>query len=309
MERLEQLRLERGTVVSYTFFGQLLDQETSAPLSGFTVSAFDLDAGPEPKELGFDITNVTGLFTVIYTAPRLEVLDGAGENVPVRRLRLHIIDPKGEEIHRTEVQPKIGEAQVVEIRVPVPEVPEPPSPSLQELDTTLQLQLPPELLAHLADKGIQDLKDIREAGGISRIKGLPVSPDHPAVRALEAHASLSTLSADVHVNNKLIKQGYTSASAIASVPRTNFVSFAHTDLGDFKAAQLQVVSQAQTQFLSNVVTGLRADRANGFDSPIPDFEIEDVSDVFVPQCSCKDCEAAVSPTAYLATCSIMLYSI
>ena len=179
MERLEQLRLERGTVVTYEFFGQFLNQQTSAPLAGYTVHAFDLDAGPEPKDLGFDITNTTELFTVTHTAPRLEGADAGGENAPARELRLHIVDPNGEEIHQTEVQAKVGESQVVEIRVPVPEVPEPPSPSLQELDSTLQLQLPPALLTHLANQGIRTLGDILKVGSISRIENLPVPPNHP----------------------------------------------------------------------------------------------------------------------------------
>ena len=179
MERLEQLRLERGTMVTYALFGQFLNQETSAPLAGYTVRAFDLDAGPEPKDLGFDITNATGLFTVTYTAPRLEGPNAEGENAPTRRLRLYIIAPKGKEIDQTEGHAKVGESQVVEIRVPVPEVPEPLSPSLQELDSTLPLQFPPEWLAHLANQGIRTLGDILKVGSISRIgkpSGTPKSP-------------------------------------------------------------------------------------------------------------------------------------
>jgi len=98
---------------------RLLNQETEEPLSGYSVRAFDLDAGEEPLELGFDMTDARGLFSVVYTtSPK--------EPAVRRRLRLHVIDSEGEEIHRTEVQVTPDQAETVDVSFPVPEVPEPP---------------------------------------------------------------------------------------------------------------------------------------------------------------------------------------
>jgi hypothetical protein len=48
--------------------GRLLNQATGAPLVGFTVHVFDLDAGTQLKDLGYDLTDAKGVFKLVYIA-------------------------------------------------------------------------------------------------------------------------------------------------------------------------------------------------------------------------------------------------
>jgi peptidoglycan hydrolase-like protein with peptidoglycan-binding domain len=300
MERLEQLRLDVGLDEIFEFFGGLHDEQTGDALAGFTVQAFDLDAGPELQALGHDISNADGLFLITYTAPRLSRTDDEDEEPDnTRRLQLHILNEQGEEIHQAVIQVTPGLEEVTAIPVPVPEVPD-TSATLAELDETLDLELPPELLSHLAENGINSLDDIRRLGGLGRLSGLPVAADHPAVSLLEAHASLSTLSPNVALNARLIDGGLTSVAAVANQPRARFVSDFHTDAGgDLKTALLHAEAVASTKFLDTVATGVIADFANGYAAPLPGVDPA-VSDAFATKCACKACESAVSPLAYLA---------
>ena len=54
---------------------------------------------------------------------------------------------------------------------------------------------------------------------------------------------------------------------------------------------------SKTRFLNNVLAGIKAESANGFESSIDG----DLANAVAPaECGCPDCEAAVSPLAYLA---------
>lgn len=280
-------------VVMHPVYGQLVNQETGAPLVGFTVHAFDLDAGATPRDLGYQVTNGNGLFAIIYTMAS-EASPKAWKGVQAgRRYQLHILDPQAHEFYQTEIRVKPDQEQAVEIRVPVPK---PPILTLSELATTLRLKLPQQLLPTLAKHGIRSLADIHEAGGIRHIEGLPVTADDPALQTLEAHANLSVLSSDVPFNAMLIDRGYTGIRRIAETPQSVFISAVRNQLGDFKAAQLHVQARAQTRFLANVLTQVRADKANGFNNP---FEHQVPALEELNSCDCEDCRAAVSPAAYL----------
>jgi hypothetical protein len=148
-------------------------------------------------------------------------------------------------------------------------------------------------LPFLASKNINTLADIRKAGGIAQLEGLPVAADDPAIRLLESHADLSRISPDVEVNAVMIANRYNSVAAIAQATRPDFVSAIRDRVGDFKAAQLQVVARAQTHFLNNVMFDMAANQANGMENINP-MMAEKI------RCHCRDCEAAVSPLAYLA---------
>jgi hypothetical protein len=287
----EQFPQPEATDVSHQVVGKLLNDTTGEPLSGLTVWGFDLDAHPA-RDLGYDITNRAGLFGLVYTTPLDQPTHEQGH-----RLRLQILDREGNAIHVAHVQAAVDQRQVLEIRVPIPAAPAVRSPTLSEVGAAAQLELPSPLLAALVEHNIHTLADIRRLGGLRRLQGLPVPVDHPVVQALEAHASLSLLSPDVQVINALVQQGYTSPATIAQALRTDFVPRMRDRLGDYQAAELQIIAQAQSKHLDNVLTGIRVEQANGLfdDSVINVFgEIPSVN------CGCEDCEAAVSPLAYLA---------
>jgi hypothetical protein len=200
----------------------------------------------------------------------------------------------GSMTNRTMLRVKTDQEQVREIRVPGPK----PAPlDLSELATTLKLNLPQQLLPTLAKQGIHSLENIRMAGGIRHLEGLPVAADDPAVRMLEAHANLSVLSSDAQFNTALIAKGFTSPAAIAATSLKNFVSAVGDQVGDLRAAQAHVKARAQTHFLNNVLTGIRTNAANGYTAT--NALAARSYDVVQTGCDCKDCESAVSPLAYL----------
>ena len=286
---LTQLRL-----ITHKVIGQLLNQEKEAPLAGLNVHGFDLDAGTEPKDLGSSVTDSNGFFTLVYKTQG----EGGEKNDAGCRLQLYIIlNAQTNENYQTDIQVTTDLEQVVEVHVPMPAAPQTPSPSFTDLATTLHLELPQALLTSLSEQNIHTLADIRATGGLSRLQELPGGVDDLAVRTLEAHADLSRLSPDVTFNASLIEHGYTSVAAIAAAPRSAFVSLAHEQLGDFKAAQMHTVAVAQTHIMNNMLMAIGADAANGFSSSLDD---QITQDLYPTQCGCNDCEAAVSPLAYLA---------
>jgi hypothetical protein len=268
---------------------RLLNQETEEPLGGYTVRTFDMNAGEEQVELGFDMTNARGLFTVIYTTSSEEAAER-------RRLRLQVINSEGEEIHQTEIMVAPDQAEIVNVSIPIPEVPEPPSPVIEELNETLQMELPQELLARLEEENICTVDDVRKAGGICELENLPIATDHPAVRTIEAHANLSVMSSDTELNEALIENGFDSIITIANTPQNDFVGAMPEQIGREKALQIHGKASNQDLFFCNMETMLRTEQANGFK---PSLGV-DPSKLSASRCECADCESAVSPLAYLA---------
>jgi hypothetical protein len=105
-----------------------------------------------------------------------------------------------------------------------------PSPSLEQLATTLHLSMSKELVAGLAQHGIETLADIRNAAGIAQL-GEPTAADDATVKLLEAHAELSGLSSDLNANAALIVRGFISPAAISSVSREQFCGRHPRDAG------------------------------------------------------------------------------
>ena len=229
-------------VIVHEVVGQLLNQETDAPLAGFTVRAHDRNAD---ADVGYDITDKRGLFVLAFAIP-----DDAKRTEKGTTLRLRIMNPSGNEIHRAEIHVSAEQEQLEVIRVPV-----------------------------------------------------AAEPTRSAIRRPAESADLATLSLDAAADAALIDKGFTSVSAIANTPRSDFVVATHGEMGDFNAAQTHVGSQAQMHLLNNIIAGVRADLANGFPAsladPAPNSAL-DISELFPTKCGCRDCQAAVSPLAYLA---------
>lgn len=290
LAQIERLKVGQGLLTARRFIGKLLNERSAEPLVGLSVQGFDLDAGQEPKNLGQNVSNNEGVFALNYITPPPPA--GADPNQTRRRLRLQVlVNPQTQEKFETEVQAG-GDQDILDIPVPIPAPPEPESHQLSNLVPTLPIELPSDLLPFLAGKNINTLADIRKVGGISRLEGLPVAADHPAVRLLEAHVDLSRISPDVQVNAAMIQNRYDSVMAIAKASRPDFVGTIRDRIGDFKAAQLQVAARAQTNLLDNFMFKKLADHVNGVEvDPLVAEQI---------RCRCRDCEAAVSPLAYFA---------
>ena len=178
--------------------------------------------------------------------------------------------------------------------------PKPGTHPLSDVAATPGLQLPASLLPSLARHDIHTLEDIRKAGGLSRLEGLPISDDHPAIKTLEAQAYLNLVSEDSQVNSTLIKAGFLNMTEIAGTAKTAFVKKAkEAGVKEETAAAIYARSTAATAYLTNVVTGLRAEAANNFATQPTALQTE-LQRLFPQQSGeCRDCESAVSPLAYL----------
>ncbi|MGH8613060.1 MAG: hypothetical protein ACREYF_13850 [Gammaproteobacteria bacterium] len=287
--RLDQLRSERTfreeqDRIPHEVVGQLLNQETGEPIVGYRVHAFDLDR--DERDLGVDVTDGQGLFTVVFTTAKDESIEDG------RRLRFVILDPQGKEIHRIEQRVKVDSQEVLTLRIPVPAEPEAPSPKIEEL----RLNLPATVGAILAERNIRTLADIRKEGGVRHLLDPSLAND-PAVQNLEAHADLNRISPNIGANQAIIERGYTRTLDVATTARSTFVTDAQPQRGDYKAAEMQVVARAQTHFLNNVLFGYFAKKADN--GPLPP-EIAELMGPSPEHCHCRDCEAMVSPVAYLA---------
>lgn len=280
-------------VNEHYFFGRLIDEETKEPVAGALIKAQDLEAGKEPKPLGYDISNQQGLFSLTFTIPESD------ETPESRRLKLMVYTSRGDQIHEEEIEAKTDSTEVVDIVVTLPEEEKPPSPTIDELSEQLDLQIPYELVQFFKEKQIVTLADLRRTGGLSRMEDLPVAPDDPVVFTLEAHANLSAVSDDIAANALMVDEGYSNVHAITQAPRSKFVTTTQPVLGDFGASRTQVVARVQTHMAAQIMTGIATNVSNGFEPGII------LGEPWIPEwierkCGCEDCESAVSPLAYLA---------
>lgn len=102
--------------ISHKFKGQLLHEETGMPLTGFSVRAFDLDAGAEARNLGRVVSDDQGMFTLAYTTSDNAALKN-GQRPNTQRILFQVYNPGGQKIHCTEklIQPE--RRQPLELRV------------------------------------------------------------------------------------------------------------------------------------------------------------------------------------------------
>jgi peptidoglycan hydrolase-like protein with peptidoglycan-binding domain len=305
--RLKQLKLERNVLVEHHVSGSLVNEETSKPLANFRVRASHRHGDEEPKDLGVDITDRLGRFSfTIITQPAT----AAGEPAPVDRLGLAILNKQNEEIHRAEFKIKSDQAELPDMKVPAQVLPKPPVHPIREVAASLRLELPRELTSFLAERKIESIEDIRRAGGLKSLENLPVSGDHPAVKALEGHANLSVLTTGIEDSTLLIEKDFHTLSAIATTPRKNFIDTVSEHMSERKAVEIHATARAQHNLLNSILTGIGTDKANNLVPMMLEVEsdelheynpvAEQVRELFKGKCDCPDCEAAVSPTAYLA---------
>lgn len=306
--RLEQLKLERKVLVEHQLAGCLLNEETGKPLFAFRVRVSHQHGDEKPKDLGVDITDRAGRFSfAIITLP------SATEEAPDRptdHLSISILNPKNEEIHKAEFEIKPDQTELPDVKVPAQTLPKPPVRPVKDVAASLQLKIPERLASFLAERKIHSIEDIRRVGGLRRVKDLPVAADHPAIKVLEDQANLSVLKSSVEENARLVEKGFPNIGAIATTPRKSFHAAVGKELGTRKTMQVHATARAQQHLLGSVLAGIGADTASrqvpmiwqGETGAVESEEnpiTSEVQEMFANACSCRDCEAAVSPAAYL----------
>ncbi len=170
----------------------------------------------------------------------------------------------------------------------------------QALETALQQRIvSPSLGGSLAEI-LARFEQLRLEQGIPSAPPAAEQPLDQAAGAPEvstAYADLNRLSLAAPAMAALVEHGYDSVAAIADVARAEFVRAVGERIGESEAARLHATARAQTQVLDNILAGIAVDRANGL--PLP-ASLAELADVLPEPAPCRDCEAAVSPRAYLA---------
>lgn len=265
--RMEYEHREEQKRISHTFTGQLLKGETAEALARYTIRGIDLEADAERRrDLGSDVTDGAGLFSLTYTTPPSPPAPPLAEDAQ-RRLRLHITTPFEQELAPIELQVRITQREIEKVRIVVPPPPAPPTATIATLIQNGHLNLPAEVSRFLAGRGIATLADVRKQGGLKKLGDLPRGIDKAALDRVDAHANLELVSSDARLNTALIAAKYMSIAQVAAESRARLVTRFGPEFGDFKVAHAQVVARAQAKALDNLIIALQAREANGFPPP------------------------------------------
>lgn len=243
--------------------GQLVDQASGSPLSGYTLRVLS----DEGVELAFDVTTPEGLFVLVAGDRDAERLARAQQ----ARITVRLTSPDGKEAGTIETAwPEAGAPLSIALAASASRG---TSPSIVDVGRIANLSLPHGLLRVFVENGVHTLADLRRQGGVQNLGRLPIGADHPAIRAIEAHATLSTLSSDLELNAILIDKGYLSALKVASTPRADFLTALGDKVGDVRAAQVHAAAIAQVAVVDEIVVGLQAEQALGAKAALPNVTL------------------------------------
>jgi hypothetical protein len=286
--------LKRRAQVRRSVTARLRDETSELPLAAYTVTVFDRAAGDENR--GMYITDRAGMFSFdFYHSHHIPA------GYPQSEFRLEIRSPSGDmlpgggslTVSLTRPQPEVVQGSI--------RVPNADAESRQLHFRSLMADASMAPLKRLAEKqGIRTFADVRMKGGLNSVSGPKMDPS--VAPRLEALADLDRISPDLAVSDALLKKKFKSVSTIAHTPQPEFVA-AMTGpggpLSELEASKLHLAARAQTRLLDNMLVERAANAANGFrlDAGDPTNSPEGGSDSV---CNCSDCEAAVSPAAYLA---------
>lgn len=272
--------------------GRLLDRRRLTPLSIHTVEAKLVHRTGEEEALGTTVSDAEGEFS--FTDKRLG--QPTVQDHSRVRLRLRILNAENKELLKAEISVTL-DGEAVLIYVPSEDDQPIPVPKLDDLSSHGGPQLPQELLSFLQGQGITSLEDVWKTGQVASLKDLPQQHRQTAQR-LDAHANLFRLSPDVRANTALIEKGFTSTVKIADTPEDLFIQQTRSALGDAGAFALHAGAQTERKVLRQIFTDIRIKESMGVDfgDRFPGYRRPRSEP---QQCSCRQCETAASPLAYL----------
>ncbi len=276
-----------STHFTYNFNGLLMNSTLAKPMSNYQIRGY-LVQGPDTTLLGKQTTAANGFFSFVYQVPK--------PFQQYSQIKLEVVEGR-ETLLQTTIGILNGSEYIHTINHALPSETI-NYPTISSVASIISLTIPSELATFLSTNDIITLKDIRDAGGLKYMPGLPVAQDHAAVIALDAHADLNTISFDIVANQHMVSLGYKSVYEMGTSSRTNVVnSFmgSGVQLGGFNALKIQNVSKAYAAFVQNQIVAHRASK--NIISPLG--KIPELDAVLEEKCMCDDCNAAVSPLAYL----------
>ncbi|MBL7792408.1 MAG: VCBS repeat-containing protein [Saprospiraceae bacterium] len=192
---------------------------------------------------------------------------------------------------------------------PIPNIPEvkerrPTSLKITLSGMNLQHAKASKVAASLKQLGLRTLADVRAMGGLGKLKKTGITP---ALRErIDAHANLDLLLPNPKINNLLIDKGYKHILDIAETPEVMLLADLKDQLPEAKILHLSRTAGAQIALMNHAETQRRVFLANR-------MEVKAGAKLFTSDpateepCECNDCDATVSPRAYLA--DLMNYAV
>ena len=275
----------QAAFMTFNFNGLLINSNDGKPLPNYQVRATLLDNN---EVIGKQTAASNGFFTFAYNVPK--------PFVPYSNVQIEVFE--GTTIITTTTFSMQNGTEAIKTVNCNPTVSTVTYPAISLVASLTGLTIPSTLSTFLSSNEIVTLKDIRDRGGLKYIIGLPVSQTDAAVVALDAHADLNTLSFDIMANQHMINNGYKSVYDLGMASRTEIVGKymgSSSKIGGFNAMRIQAISKSYASFLQNQIVAHRA--SSGISSTLG--KIPELDAVLEEQCFCDDCNAAVSPLAYL----------
>ncbi len=284
LEQLETWLFEQGRKVNHRFVVQLVNAATNQPLVGYFVEVTDPAAVPDDRQLGTLITDSKGACEILFTLP-----GDTSINV-TRRLTLVISDDEVE-VAEASLDVHANQDEVTTLRL-----------RLREIDAgaiPIEGLTEAALAARLREQGIRSLNDVLAH---------PEVEDDAAeeLERLRATAKFAVLAPHISPTerNHLLSRGHQSVLDIGANSRAEFVRNERDELGgDANTYATHFAAKETSKVFYHMVGSAWLKLVTSPDDEPPDPDIptgvDDVLGKFT-KCGCKDCDSAVSPTAYLA---------
>lgn len=280
----------------------VVTDDAGEPYSNLSVAVNVQDGETVIQELGTTSTNPLGFFSYSFVKDR--ILSALIENnAPELQLRFKYLNTRGELI---EEQIKLFSditdfKNLLTLQINLPEQEQFSSATINGLAKTIGLTIPSNLLEYFDTHEIVTLRNIRSFGGLKRIPALQdPAYDQEVIKRIDGHSQLETLSGDFIANNHIIDEGYDAVYKIAMASRSAFTKKVAESgiINDFEAAKIQRIASAHSRMFQAVYVNYRVnEKYQGF---LPNQTFTDILNEINDKCNCDECEAAISPIAYLA---------
>lgn len=282
-----------GVVSLGVIRGRLVDS-AGKPAANHRVIA-SRGSGEKAQRLGGDVTDAEGSFALavdrsVFGKSKRWTVSFAVQNPNGRPVRLA----------RAARRVEIDADQPLVIDLPADAHPRPPALPIETLTRLAGIELTAELRNALEQSGIATLSDVRAKPAFRQLLAKATPTDRQNLALLESHANLTALNPDLTVNAALITAGYRSIGDIASAPADEFIAATAPHTEATELARLHAVAGATSALLDGLAADAKLERAAGSRIPTLPGLLDGLFPDQPDTCACQDCEAAVSPLAYLA---------
>lgn len=278
----------------------VLSSTTGEPYTGLRIQTSIISGEATVQELSNATTNTMGFFSFSFTKNKdvISALDKANTKL---EFKIYASDDSLLGTYDYAISNETNFSTLIIIKMDLTIPAGFVSTSIDGLSQKLGISISPQLSTYLSAHNINSLRDIRAIGGLGRQEELQQTQykeDTPTIQRLDGHAQLETLSDRYDANDHIISLGYNSVHRISLASRNAFATAVvdHVKVSDFDALNYYSIASAHNK----LYTGIFANYHMQAQNPNNPSTINNIIKLIDDKCSCKDCDSAVSPTAYLA---------